>query len=92
MVGLLISRSRIEYAVPRVNHDLDSPLTVTLRAGPRSHPDDRALLGNNLSAAPAQEQGRRCTYTTSPFPLNLPLAQSAKSQGPGDSVPRTIES
>jgi hypothetical protein len=53
--------------------------------------EDRALLGSNPSAVTTQGQGRRGHSTTSPCPLILSLAQSAKSQGPGDSVPRTTE-
>jgi len=48
--------------------------------------EDRALRGSNPSAAAAQGQGRRCAYTTWPCPLySLSLAQSAESQGFGDS-------
>jgi hypothetical protein len=53
--------------------------------------EDRAPLGSNPSAATTQGQGRRCVDTTSPCPPILLLAQSGKSQGPGDSVPRRTQ-
>jgi hypothetical protein len=61
-----------------------SPVRYTGSAGA----EDRALVGSNPSAVLAQgQEGRRCSYTASPDPLILFLAQSEKSQGSGDSVP-----
>jgi hypothetical protein len=53
--------------------------------------EDRALLGSNPSAARAKGQGRRCIYIASPYPLLLSLVQCGKSQGFGDSVPRSTK-
>jgi hypothetical protein len=58
---------------------------------PQSGAEDRALLGSNPSAVPAQGQGATLYLYYVAFSSILSLAQRAKSQGPGDRVPGTTE-
>ena len=49
--------------------------------------EDRALLGSNPSAAAAQGQGRRCVYTTSPYPLSCLWPKAINPRGLGTESP-----